>query len=158
MRRAGTLLSRPNAVGFASHDPVPLPSLNDAGLAGILARAPSDPRVDIVVMHRHKCHHCKPELNRVADAVKRLPDVFGHAVEIDEDRDIGRLRDLLLDDNWSSPSTGYFRGGKLVLSSPSRAVTVDEWVKVARGEKALADVVVPAPARRQPLLGGDRIS
>ena len=159
MRRAGTYVGpaieidaegrRTNSVGFVPFESVPLEAIDDAGLERILARAPSDPHVDIVVMHRHKCGHCKPELRRVDAYVRRAAqagDASGWAVEIDHDANIDKLRAMLLDDDWASPATGYFQGGKLKLLSPSRKISVDAHVRAARGEK-------PAPPT-----GSDKIS
>ncbi len=160
MRRAGTFVgealeirpdgTRENAVGFVPYTPVPLPSIDDAGLAHVLARSPSDPHVDIIVMHRHRCGHCKPELQRVANYVADpARDASGWAVEIDEDSNIDRLRDLLLDDDWASPATGYFRGGRLVLSSPTRKESVDTHVRAARS-LALGTTAAGAPSSAAP--------
>lgn len=156
MRRAGITFEMlqengRNSTGYAPYD-VPLPPIDDAGLARILARAASDPHVDIVVMHRTLCGHCKPELNRVAAFVKTDSAASGHAVEIDKARNIDALRALLLDDDWSSPATGYFRGGQLRLSSPSRKRSVADLIAETRGAKPASVAGPPAS-----ILGQDRV-
>ena len=171
MRRAGITFemlqeqaaaAERNSTGYAPYD-VPLPPIDDAGLARVLARAPSDPHVDIVVMHRTKCGHCKPELNRVAAYVKNRSDKSGsadtsaYAVEIDKGQNIDALRALLLDDDWASPATGYFQGGQLRLSSPSRKRSVPDLVAETRGAPAPNGTSAPAPKPAASVLGSDRV-
>lgn len=136
MRRAGVTTraqAAANSVGFAPSYEPPVPIITDTQLRrDVLSRAPSDPHVDIVVMYRAGCGHCKPELARVANYTNTHENTAGFAVEIDRTPDAELLREMLLDEDWSSPATGYFRGGKLRLSSPSRREPVDRWVAESR--------------------------
>lgn len=120
-------------VGDAAPYQPPLPSLTDMRLIDeIMARGDADPHVDIVVMYRRRCGHCKPEISRVYDYARSHPDVSAYAVEVDADPNIDTIKSLLLDDREATPSTGYFAHGKLQLSSPSRKESVAHWVDTAR--------------------------
>lgn len=128
------LAEGPSTVGDIGE--IPLPSITDvAFIDTVLARPQSDDHVDIVIMYRRRCGHCKPEIKRVYEYVKTHPDTSAYVVEVDRDRNVDWLKSQLLDEDEATPSTGYWAHGKLQLSSPSRAQPVDHWVKTARAAK-----------------------
>lgn len=126
-----------NAVGDVGE--IPLPSITDLGfIDSAMQRSAKDPHVDIVIMYRKRCGHCKPEIRRVFQYLLDNPgaDVSAYVVEVDKDPNVDWLKSQLLDANEATPSTGYWSHGKLQLSSPSRKESVGKWVQVARAGTA----------------------
>jgi hypothetical protein len=112
---------------------IPLPSITDMQFQDTVAqRGPDDPHVDIVIMYRRRCGHCKPEIRRVYQYLLDHPDTSAYVVEVDSDKNVDWLKAQLLDSREATPSTGYWAHGKLQLSSPSRAQPVHHWVGIAR--------------------------
>ena len=127
-----------NSVGDIGE--IPLPSTSDMGFIDrVMSRSESDPHVDIVVMYRKRCGHCKPEIARVYKYLTDNPGahVSAYAIEVDQDSNVDWLKSQLLGEEEATPSTGYWAHGKLQLSSPSRKESVAHWVDVARAAKSL---------------------
>ena len=121
----------PSTVGDIGE--IALPTISDMNFMDtVMQRGPDDPHVDIVVMYRRRCGHCKPEIKRVYQYTLTHPDTSAYAVEVDADSNIDWLKSQLLGPEEGTPSTGYWAHGKLQLSSPSRAKPVEHWVKIAR--------------------------
>ena len=128
---APVLEKAPSTIGDIGE--IPLPSITDMAFQDtVMTRGESDPLVDIVIMYRKRCGHCKPEISRVYKYVLSHPHVSAHVVEVDRDSNVDWLKSQLLDEDEGTPSTGYWAHGKLQLSSPSRAQPVDHWVQIAR--------------------------
>lgn len=142
MRRRGALVladgpenAQANTVGDVGE--TPLPHITDEDFRRIVLARPADSNhVDIVVMYRRRCGHCKPEIRRVYEYLQKDPNVSAYVVEVDRDKaSVPWLRSQLLGEEEATPSTGYWSRGVLRFSSPSRAMSVGHWVGLARRAK-----------------------
>ncbi len=129
----GRAAPSPSTVGDIGQ--IPLPPITDMRFQDeVMSRGTSDPHVDIVIMYRRRCGHCKPEIQRVYKYLLTHQNCSAWVVEVDADRNVDWLKSQLLDAEEATPSTGYWCRGQLMLSSPQRKEnqSVEHWVELAR--------------------------